>query len=83
MKTGISKGRTGKEQLPYMNIDVQAPPDDFESVEGMCGNWNGKEGEALRGGDGLLYTPNTVSNFSQSWKYVLGFIFIIRCLKRF
>lgn len=29
------------EYSPYMNIDVQAPPDDFGSSEGLCGNWNG------------------------------------------
>lgn len=70
VKTGISKGRHGKEHLPYMNVDVQAPPDDHNAAEGLCGNWNGAEVDALRGGDGHLYTPTTVTEFTKSWQYV-------------
>lgn len=75
VKTGISKGRHGKEHLPYMNVDVQAPPDDHNAAEGLCGNWNGEEVNALRGGDGQLYvnTPNSVSNFTKSWQYGVFF----------
>lgn len=75
VKTGISKGRQGKEHLPFMNVDVQAPPDDHNAAEGLCGNWNGEEVNALRGGDGQLYvnTPNSVSNFTKSWQYGVFF----------
>lgn len=53
-----------------MNVDVQAPPDDHNAAEGLCGNWNGAEVDALRGGDGHLYTPTTVTEFTKSWQYV-------------
>nr|XP_034300143.1 von Willebrand factor D and EGF domain-containing protein-like [Crassostrea gigas] len=72
VKTGISKGRHGKEHLPYMNVDVQAPPDDHNAAEGLCGNWNGEEVDALRGGDGHVYTPTTVTNFTKSWQLPSG-----------
>lgn len=67
MKTAISPGRRGKEKLPYMNVDIQAPPDDFGGSEGMCGNWNGVVGDDLKGGDGKVYTPNRVADFTKSW----------------
>lgn len=55
--------------IAHMDLDVQAPPDDFKAAEGLCGNWNGVEGGALRGGDGHLYTLTTVTNFTKSWQY--------------
>ncbi|XP_061164841.1 von Willebrand factor D and EGF domain-containing protein-like [Saccostrea echinata] len=65
--TAISKGRHGNEHLPFMNVDVQGPPDDFGSSEGLCGNWNGDDGDDFLGGDGRLYKPSTVANFAKSW----------------
>nr|XP_022324268.1 von Willebrand factor D and EGF domain-containing protein-like isoform X2 [Crassostrea virginica] len=63
----ISKGRHKNETLPLLNVDVQGPPDDFGSSEGLCGNWNGDDGDDFVGGDGLLYGPASVANFSKSW----------------
>lgn len=53
-----------------MNIDVQAPPDDFGSSEGLCGNWNGNKLDDFIGGDGITYQPSSVANFSKSWMFV-------------
>ncbi|XP_056012794.1 von Willebrand factor D and EGF domain-containing protein-like [Ostrea edulis] len=72
VSTLISKGRHGHEHLPVMNVDVQGPPDDFGSSEGLCGNWNGDDGDDFIGGDGLLYKPSSVSNFSKSWMIPTG-----------
>ncbi|XP_056012796.1 von Willebrand factor D and EGF domain-containing protein-like isoform X1 [Ostrea edulis] len=72
VKTAISPGRRGKEKLPYMNVDIQAPPDDFGGSEGMCGNWNGVVGDDLKGGDGKVYTPNRVADFTKSWTLPTG-----------
>ncbi|XP_065927801.1 von Willebrand factor D and EGF domain-containing protein [Magallana gigas] len=61
-----------KTGIAHMDLDVQAPPDDFKAAEGLCGNWNGVEGGALRGGDGHLYTLTTVTNFTKSWQLPTG-----------
>nr|XP_034300140.1 von Willebrand factor D and EGF domain-containing protein isoform X3 [Crassostrea gigas] len=55
------------EYSPYMNIDVQAPPDDFGSSEGLCGNWNGDSSDDFIGGDNIQYQSSSVANFSKSW----------------
>ncbi|XP_061164836.1 von Willebrand factor D and EGF domain-containing protein-like [Saccostrea echinata] len=72
VKTYISGGRTHKERLPVMNVDIQAPPDDFGGSEGLCGNWNGLPGDAFRGGDGRTYTLNKIADFARSWALPTG-----------
>lgn len=64
------------EYSPYMNIDVQAPPDDFGSSEGLCGNWNGDNSDDFIGGDGIQYQSSSVANFSKSWMFV-SFLFML------
>lgn len=62
------------EYSPYMNIDVQAPPDDFGSSEGLCGNWNGDSSDDFIGGDNIQYQSSSVANFSKSWMFVCFFL---------
>lgn len=57
-----------------MNIDVQAPPDDFGSSEGLCGNWNGDSSDDFIGGDNIQYQSSSVANFSKSWMFVCFFL---------
>ena len=67
-----------------MNVDIYPSPHDFNQVEGLCGNYNGKpEDDFIMRDSGTLWTQSSDNSdrfwywavypdeFSFSWEYVV------------
>ncbi|KAJ8300116.1 hypothetical protein KUTeg_021635 [Tegillarca granosa] len=68
----------------YLNVGIQAPTDDLESTEGLCGTFDHNPGNDFKGSDGHFYNKPNHTQFNQfvgSWSN--NFEEIIMALKQF
>ena len=58
----------------YMNVYVNAPEDDYNATQGLCGTFDGNYLNDQTGKDGTVYPWSSVPTaFVESWRQVITF----------
>ncbi|XP_060067975.1 von Willebrand factor D and EGF domain-containing protein-like [Ylistrum balloti] len=63
----VAKVNHGRELDGHMSVSLQAPTDDMEKSEGLCGTFDGVDANDLQGGDNHVYDTHHIGDFAHSW----------------
>ena len=54
----------------YMNVYINAPEDDYQKTEGLCGNFDGRRDNDLTARNGHVYRwSHNGNSFADTWRY--------------
>ena len=66
----VSSPRHTHEKDGHLQVELQAPSDDTDFTEGICGTFDGNPDNDFLGRDGQQYDSHHTSQFARTWLYV-------------